>query len=316
MEKNIEREIMLAIIIPYFKLIFFEETLQSLANQTDQRFKVYIGDDASPEDPVVLLQKYEGQFDFVYHRFENNLGGISLTQQWERCIALSHNEPWIMLLGDDDYLEYNVVEYFYKNLNQFIDRSNVIRLSSKIYRQEKKEFSKIYTHPIWEKASDSYFRKFEFLTMSSLSEYIFSRESYLEFKFTDFPLAWYADDMAWIEFSGNTEIFSINEAVVVFRLSNLNISGMQNNLEVKDKAKFLFFEKMIKIHVLKFTRFQKQKLILEFGILAIAQELLNFEIFILIVQKFIRNGSFYALAKFIRRVIIAKLKKTQQWDSI
>lgn len=38
---------MLAIIIPYYKFTFFEATLQSLANQTDQRFKVYIGDDAS-----------------------------------------------------------------------------------------------------------------------------------------------------------------------------------------------------------------------------------------------------------------------------
>jgi hypothetical protein len=40
---------MLAIIIPYYKLCFFEENLQSLAAQTDKRFKVYIGDDASPE---------------------------------------------------------------------------------------------------------------------------------------------------------------------------------------------------------------------------------------------------------------------------
>lgn len=43
---------MLAIIIPYYKLAFFEENLQSLSNQTDQRFKVYIGDDASPETPA------------------------------------------------------------------------------------------------------------------------------------------------------------------------------------------------------------------------------------------------------------------------
>ena len=47
---------MLAIVIPYFKLTFFEETLQSLANQTDQRFKVYIGDDASLENPSDLLE--------------------------------------------------------------------------------------------------------------------------------------------------------------------------------------------------------------------------------------------------------------------
>ncbi len=53
---------MLAIVIPYYKLTFLEATLLSLANQTDQRFKVYIGDDASPEDCTPLLEKYRGQF--------------------------------------------------------------------------------------------------------------------------------------------------------------------------------------------------------------------------------------------------------------
>lgn len=311
MERYAKENIMLAVIIPYYKLTFFDETLDSLSKQTDKRFKVYIGDDASIERPNCLLDRYKGKFDLTYHRFEENLGSISLTKQWERCIALSHDEPWIMLLGDDDYLEDNVVEYFYKNLDNFKNRTNVIRLASKVYNQDKKEFTKIYTHPIWEKASDSYFRKFQFLTISSLSEYIFRRESYLNYKFNDFPLAWYADDMAWIEFSGNSKIFSINEAVVVFRFSNLNISGMQTNLEAKDRAKFLFFEKLIRAHVLQFTHFQKQKLILEFGITAIAQQRLNFELFFLIIQKLVQNGSFYALAKFIRRVIIAKFKKRQ-----
>jgi hypothetical protein len=35
---------MLAIIIPYYKLTFFLATLESLANQTDNRFTVYIGE--------------------------------------------------------------------------------------------------------------------------------------------------------------------------------------------------------------------------------------------------------------------------------
>jgi hypothetical protein len=34
-----------------------------------------------------LLEKYKGKFEFEYHRFESNLGGISLVRQWERCIA-------------------------------------------------------------------------------------------------------------------------------------------------------------------------------------------------------------------------------------
>ena len=91
---------MLAIIIPYYKLTFFKATLQSLVAQTDKRFKVYIGDDASPEDCSVLLQQFQGQIDFKYHRFDANLGAISLTQQWERCIALSNYEQWLMILGE------------------------------------------------------------------------------------------------------------------------------------------------------------------------------------------------------------------------
>ena len=56
---------MLAIVIPYFKKKYFETTLESLAIQTEKKFKVYIGDDASTEDPTALLKKVEGQFDFV-----------------------------------------------------------------------------------------------------------------------------------------------------------------------------------------------------------------------------------------------------------
>ena len=55
---------MLAIVIPYYKLTFFEATLNSLANQTDQRFKVYIGDDASKEDTTIILEKYKGKFNY------------------------------------------------------------------------------------------------------------------------------------------------------------------------------------------------------------------------------------------------------------
>ena len=71
---------MLAIIIPYYKFTFFEATLQSLADQTNKQFKVYIGDDASPDSPETILKKYHGKFDFVYHRFEKNLGSVSLTK--------------------------------------------------------------------------------------------------------------------------------------------------------------------------------------------------------------------------------------------
>jgi hypothetical protein len=50
----------------------------------------------------------------VYHRFEQNLGGISLVQQWERCIALSGRRTVDNDFGDDDVLGKNVVKSFYE----------------------------------------------------------------------------------------------------------------------------------------------------------------------------------------------------------
>ena len=40
----------LAIVIPAYKARFFKEVLESIAQQDNTDFAVYIGDDASPDD--------------------------------------------------------------------------------------------------------------------------------------------------------------------------------------------------------------------------------------------------------------------------
>ncbi|RTY83274.1 glycosyltransferase family 2 protein [Flavobacterium sp. ZB4P23] len=237
---------MLAIIIPYYKFTYFEETLKSLSNQTDKRFKVYIGDDASPENPLVLLSGYKDKFDFTYHRFEKKLGGISLTEQWERCIALSKNEEWLMILGDDDYLENTVVASWHENYNIFYKKAEVVRFASKIVVQENNKISDKFEHPIWEKATDAYLRKFNHLTRSSLSEYVFSKKTYNKYHFYNYPVAWNSDDQAWLDFSDNKSIFTINECVVYIRLSSSNISGKTDNFWLKNNSQILFYKKLIK----------------------------------------------------------------------
>lgn len=249
---------MLAIVIPYYKLTYFEETLQSLSNQTDKRFKVYIGDDASPEDCTGLLNKFKGQFNFEYKRFDNNLGRTSLTKQWDRCIALSNEEDWIMILGDDDFLSNNVVDSFYENLPEFIENSNVIRYATKKVFDCVVDENVIIFQPVWEIATEAFYRKFNKTTRSSLSEYIFSKKSYLKYGFYDYPLAWNSDDRAWLDFSDGKPIFSINTAFVYFRLSSLNISGRRDNLIFKNKSEIEFY-KFIVFKKLKFYN-NEQKL--------------------------------------------------------
>lgn len=251
---------MLAIIIPYYKLTFFDSTLKSLVNQTDKRFKVYIGDDASLENPSELLSDYKDKLDFVYRRFEKNLGGISLTKQWERCIDLSGNEEWLMILGDDDYLEHTVVASWYKNYHLFYKKTEVIRFASKMVVEEKNTITDTYIHPMWELATDSFYRKFEHLTRSSLSEYLFSRVSYLKYGFHDYPLAWNSDDHAWLEFSDNKPIFTINESVVFVRISTLNISGKADNIAKKYLSEIVFYKFMVSNKLKFYTHLQRDKL--------------------------------------------------------
>lgn len=250
---------MLAIVIPYYKLTFFEQTLQSLTSQTDQRFKVYIGDDASPESPLDLLEQYRGRFDFEYHRFKDNLGGISLTKQWERCVAMTKNEEWVMILGDDDVLGGNVVKFFYYYIEEITRVANVIRFASMKIDGDGMSISKTYSHPRSEKSIDFIFRA----SRSSLSEYVFNKKQIINIGFKDFPLAWFSDVLAVLEFSDFKEVITINEAVVYIRITDLSISGNQNNLKLKAKATFCFYNYLLTKKSGQFLKNQKIALLLK-----------------------------------------------------
>lgn len=300
---------MLAIVIPYYKLVFFRETLESLANQTDKRFNVYIGDDASPENPQELLEAYRDKITFTYTHFNENLGSISLVKQWQRCIDLVQDEKWIMILGDDDVLTDNTVASWYRNYEQFKDKANVVKFATKLIFQENATTSEPYLHPVWEKATDSYFRKFKALTRSSLSEYIFAKKAYDEHGFYDYPLAWYSDDSAWIAFSEQKEIYCINESLIMIRLSEINISGKKDNIALKMKAKEQFFKDFILERLSDFNKKQRLELLLAYEVAIkdqrnpIGKEWLTLGYYYLI------NFNGLALLKFIRRFFISTFKK-------
>lgn len=235
---------MLAIIIPYFKLEFFEETLLALANQTNRQFKVYIGNDASPYDCSDLIEKYKQKIDLVYHNFESNLGSISLIQQWERCIELSGNENWLMLLGDDDVLGNNVVEEFYNFIESNNKEVDLIRFNLKVIDENGGLKSQPFDHEVHETSEKLLDQMLLMKETITASEFIFSRDVYNRNDgFVEFPLAWFSDYATWLVFSKNTGVFYIKNAIVHWRLSQSNISSVvstEKNIQLKIKSLFLF----------------------------------------------------------------------------
>ena len=295
---------MLAIIIPYYKITFFEATIQSLANQTNKRFKVYIGDDASPENPSDLLEKYIGKFNFVYYRFDSNLGGSSLVKQWERCITLSGEEEWLMILGDDDVLGENVVEEFYINIDTLSNKINVIRFSTFKINEFGNKISETYKHPCWENSSDFLFRK----TRSSLSEYVFNRAKLNEVKFKDFPLAWYSDLLAVLEISDFNLVYSINSAVVQVRISEHSISGKQDNSNYKIQANFDFFNLLCVKYFNEFSGIQKG-ILLEKLNKCYLDDKKKFRFFINVSLIYFRKGLIIPYLNFLHQILKYSLRR-------
>lgn len=299
---------MLAIVIPYYKHTFFESTLLSLKNQTNKQFTVYIGDDASPKDPKDLLEKYKENFSCHYKRFDYNLGSISLVKQWERCIAMTNNEDWIMILGDDDELERDFIQSFYDNISNVNELNvNVIRFASQKIDENSLIISKKYDHPNLEKSTDFLIKKIKGETRSSLSEYVFRREILEKIKFKDFPLAWHSDDLSLLEFSNFGYIYTINESLVLVRSSSINISSKSDNLKPKNKASINFYHYLLKY---KRTYFDKNQLSLIYEKFekAILNDKKNVAIWIRATKMYIYHFKIKELFKLYLKAIIRIIK--------
>ncbi len=108
----------LAILIPAFKTRFYRETLNSIANQTCKNFTLFVGDDCSPYNIEEITLEYRNVINIKYVKFPNNIGAKHLVNQWNRCLNLVNDEEWIWLFSDDDIMDANCVDLFYKSLER------------------------------------------------------------------------------------------------------------------------------------------------------------------------------------------------------
>ncbi|HZF01836.1 MAG TPA: glycosyltransferase [Methylomirabilota bacterium] len=214
----------LAIVIPAYKPAFFRKTLESIANQSDRNFKVYIGDDAGHESLADIVREFMGKLPIEYKRFENNLGRGSLAKHWERCIRMSH-EPWIWLFSDDDVMDANCVEFFFRELKATGCRHDLYRFNTISVDSDGQRLSENPPHPQNETGADFLVARLRGGRTSTAQELIFSRAAWESSGgFPDFPLGWPSDDAFIATLGVHKTIRAIPGARVNWRLSGQNIS--------------------------------------------------------------------------------------------
>jgi glycosyltransferase involved in cell wall biosynthesis len=235
----------LAIVIPAYKNTFFRETLLSLSRQTNKNFNVYIGDDASPQNLITIVEEFKDTLSLVYKRFEKNLGAKDLVSHWERCIALSKEEEWIWLFSDDDLMAEDCVELFYHTL-ETTNHETLLHFNVEVIDKKGQSYMSCLPFPSTMSAVDFFEKKIKGSIRSFVVEYIFKKELYLKEKgFQHFDLAWCTDDATWIKYSSIGGISTIvEEPKIKWRYSGENISSVNTDVTIlkrkmKTKNEFL-----------------------------------------------------------------------------
>jgi len=216
----------LAIVIPAYKGTYFDQTLNSLAGQTNKNFTVYIGDDCSPHPLQHIADRYREQLDIRYTRFSNNIGARNLVLQWKRSIGLTRGEQWLCLFSDDDLMDDHCVENFYATLQAKGDAFDVYRFNTITINQHGEITSRGITGPEEESSAQMAYHLLKGERGNSMPDHIFSRKVYTDcggFVFTEYAQG--ADWATSILFARAKGICIIPKAKVYWRYSGLNISS-------------------------------------------------------------------------------------------
>ena len=215
----------LAIIIPAYKATFLPAALESIAAQTCKDFTLYIGDDCSPEPISDIVEQYRDKIEIVYQRFDTNLGGKDLVAQWERCIAMSQDEPYIWLFSDDDVMESNCVEELFRQIENTKGVYNLYHFNVDVIDERGAFKCRKQDYPAVLSAYRFYCGKNSMRLSAFVVENVFSRKVYERFGgFMKYDLAWGSDIATWIVFSGEKGMCTVPHARIKWRQSSQNIS--------------------------------------------------------------------------------------------
>ena len=214
----------LAVIIPAYKPDFLARSLACLARQTDQRFSLYVFDDASPADIQSLARSALGTRTFIFKRFEKNLGGTSLPQHWNRCVAETR-EPWVWLFSDDDLMADDCVAAFNKFLETGEDTADIVRFDGWLVDEEDQVTGPHTFEPereSWLEYAYGHLMGWRRLFMQQL---VFRRTAFDQMGgFVNLPLATATDDAALIALARHKPVRQLSGAKAYWRSSQKNIT--------------------------------------------------------------------------------------------
>ncbi|HPH96720.1 MAG TPA: glycosyltransferase [Anaerolineaceae bacterium] len=224
------------IVLTYNQEGTIRQTLESILTQ-DHTFpyEIVIGDDGSSDHTIEILQTYQEKFPNIIKLYvnEKNLGVVkNYYSILDRCSG-----KYIMLCAGDDYWLPGKIS-IQMNFMETNPKVGVLYGVCHIYDTDKKMLIENRNPPVIPKSS--YFDALlegNFIPTLTVcyrrelyTKYI-NKEIFLGFLMEDYPM--------WLEFSQHTDFAALPQAVAVYRMSPLSLSGSA------DEEKYIQFNKAV-----------------------------------------------------------------------
>lgn len=232
-------------LLPAYKRDYLTDAIESILNQSYDKFKLIILNDDSPYDLESIVQRFEKDPRVSCYHNERNIGGKSLVKCWNKLLSFAKSE-FIILASDDDIYESNFLE----EINTIIEKHP----KAGLIRGKARSIDANGNTILEDVANEEFRSSHQFVKdlfsenyVSCISNYVYRTSLLKEIGgFVDFPKAWFSDDATNVKMSRNG-CCSTEKIVFNFRMSGKNISSQWGDPEdcaEKMRATYMFYKWM------------------------------------------------------------------------
>lgn len=234
-----ENQGLVTIAIPAYKSAYLSEAIRSALEQDYSKIELIVIDDCSPDNIKEVVDSFKDS-RVRYVRNHKNLGSISVVHNWNKCLDESRGEFFI-LLCDDDILLPNMVGSMlslaerYPECGMFHAKRLVLKKSM--------EQCMDTDWPQEESFVEFVDNKFAGRRMHTITEFFYRTDFIRKEKYSVYPVGFYADDVTILKLCMRQgKMISSSESLVVFRESDIHITGNDKYIEGKIRAFVQYYQ--------------------------------------------------------------------------
>ena len=230
---------LVTIAIPAYKSAYLSAAIRSALTQDYQNIELIVVDDCSPEDIKSVVSSFKNP-RIRYVRNNVNLGSESVANNWNRCLDLAQGE-YFVLLCDDDVLHPDMISSMLA-LAEAHPECGIFHANRTILKKSGELHDDDYW-PAVESAEDFINAKFEGKRKHTITEFFYKTDFIRSERYAVFPVGYYSDDVTVLKLCmRQRKIISSNKPLVIFRESDIHITGSDKYNESKIRAFIQYYD--------------------------------------------------------------------------